>query len=119
MRGSGRDDYVWIFNEGHTAELYMNQGLPSSAWGIGTKSLFSVPGPRVGIHLADWTGDGKCDVLVQTKENGALRMWRNDYNSATKTFAFTDVGFVSGPARCSQGWGVGIFDRGLRLHDVE
>lgn len=46
-------------------------------------------------------------------------MWRNDYDSVTDTFAFTDVGIVSGAAICTEGWGVNIFDRGLILADIE
>lgn len=118
MRGTGKDDYVWVYNDGHAAELYINNGdLPH--WGIGPKTLFSVPGPRVGIHIADWNGDGRCDILTQNKATGQLTMLRNDYITSSHTSKFTNVGVVSGPARCTQGWGVGIFDLGLRLHDVE
>jgi hypothetical protein len=116
--GDGRDDYVWIYEDGHAAELYVNNNAPPT-WDIGTTALFSVPGPRNGIHLADWNGDGRCDVLVQDKTSGALTMWRNDYDASTKVWKFTNVGTVSGAASCSQGWGVGIFDLGLRLHDIE
>jgi hypothetical protein len=46
-------------------------------------------------------------------------MWKNNYDAVTDTFDFTDEGIVSGAATCTEGWGVDIFDRGMRLHDVE
>jgi hypothetical protein len=73
----------WIYNNGHTAEIYENIHA-SPEWTHGDKSLFSVPGLREGIHLVDWDGDGRCDMLVQDKATGALQMWKNEYNNGTK-----------------------------------
>jgi hypothetical protein len=87
-------------------------------WGHNLNISLSVPGPRTGIHLADWDGDGKCDVLVQNKASGALTLYRNDWQSGRDTITFTNRGVVA-ETGCNQGWGVGIFDRGMRIADIE
>ncbi|KAH7417851.1 carbohydrate esterase family 3 protein [Cadophora sp. MPI-SDFR-AT-0126] len=119
MRGSGSDDYVWIYFDGRIDEINTNFHNPPQ-WGHNTELSISVPGPRVGIHLADWTGDGKCDILVQDKASGALRMYENRYDPANPNYLpFAAPIQVSGAGTCSEGWGVGIFDRGMRLADVD
>ncbi|CZR48139.1 uncharacterized protein FPRO_12749 [Fusarium proliferatum ET1] len=117
MRGTGSDDYVWIYFDGHAAELNANIHNPP-LWGNDLKIELKVPGPRVGIHLADWTGDGKCDVLVQNEATGALTLYENTYKTGSKSVTFTNKGVVT-PATCSQGWGVSPFDRGMKLADID
>jgi hypothetical protein len=117
MRGTGSDDLVWIYDEGTPDEINTNIHSPPN-WGHDTKIKFSVPGPRVGIHLADWTGDGRCDILVQNKGTGALSLWQNNYDQATKVITFSARGVVASPD-CAEGWGPSIFDRGMRIADVE
>ncbi|KAF5604267.1 acetylxylan esterase [Fusarium subglutinans] len=117
MRGTGSDDYVWVYFDDHAAELNANIHNPP-LWGNDLKIELKVPGPRVGIHLADWTGDGKCDVLVQNEATGALTLYENTYKTGSKSITFTDKGVVT-PATCSQGWGVSPFDRGMRLADID
>ncbi|KAK8855247.1 carbohydrate esterase family 3 protein [Apiospora arundinis] len=118
MTGSGSDDYVWVWSAGDKAELYVNNHSPPN-WKEDTKTLFNIGRNRRSIHLADWDGDGKCDVLSQRKSDGALEWWRNGYDKATGRFTFEYKGFVDGSNRCNQGWGVNLFDRGLRLADID
>lgn len=117
MRGTGADDYVWIWSDGHTAEINANVHNPPW-WGNTVSISLSVPGPRVGIHLADWTGNGRCDVLVQNKATGALTLYENQWDAGKNSLTFANRGVVTG-AVCSQGWGVGIFDLGMRLADID
>jgi hypothetical protein len=116
MRGTGRDDYVWIYQDGHAAEIFANIKNPPN-WGHDVKITLSVPGPRNGIHLADWNGDGKCDVLVQNKATGAITPYINEYNAATNTLTFRQQGATR--ALCNTGWGVNPFDRGMAIVDIE
>ncbi|KAK4182717.1 hypothetical protein QBC35DRAFT_546288 [Podospora australis] len=120
MTGSGSDDYAWIYMDGHAAssDFFANIHSPPN-WGHSIKITLKVPGPREGIHLADWDGNGRCDVLVQNKATGALTLWHNNYNPSTGKLTFTNQGVKSGPASCKEGWGVGIFDRGVRLADID
>lgn len=41
------------------------------------------------------------------------------YDAAAKLLKFSNQGVKSGSASCIQGWGVGIFDRGMRIADIE
>ncbi|KAL5083333.1 hypothetical protein Trisim1_001784 [Trichoderma cf. simile WF8] len=120
MTGSGSDDYVWIYMDGHadSTDFFENVHSPPD-WGHSISITLSVPGPRVGIHLADFDGDGRCDVIVQDKATGALTLWHNDYDATAKLLKFSNQGVKSGSASCTQGWGVGIFDRGMRIADID
>lgn len=118
MRGTGSDDYVWISEEGKDGEVYANIHSPPE-WGQDVKiDLTSIAGPRVGMHLGDWNGDGRCDVLVQDKETGALRLFENQFDAVRNAISFVDRGVVTGSV-CAEGWGVSIFDRGMRLADID
>ncbi|KAG7409901.1 Multidomain esterase [Fusarium oxysporum f. sp. rapae] len=116
MRGSGSDDYVWIYQDGHAAEINVNIHSPP-AWGHNTRIELTVPGPRNGIHLADWTGDGRCDVIVQNKATGYLTVYKNQYDKGADKISFGSGTTVA--TDCNQGWGVGIFDLGMRFHDID
>ena len=117
MLNKGSDDFVWIYQDGHAAELNINIRSPPT-WNHDIKITLNVPGPRVGIHLADWNGDGKCDVLVQNKATGALTMYQNNYKQGDASVTF-GAGVSVTPGTCDQGWGVGIFDRGMAVRDIE
>ncbi|KAF4968093.1 hypothetical protein FSARC_4454 [Fusarium sarcochroum] len=117
MTGSGSDDFVWIYQDGHAAEINVNIHSPP-AWGHTTTIELKVPGPRNGIHLADWTGDGRCDVIVQNKATGDLTVFKNLYDKAANRITF-DSGTTHASSKCDQGWGVGIFDLGMRFHDID
>jgi hypothetical protein len=56
---------------------------------------------------------------VQNRANGQLTLYKNTYNKATDVVSFSNKGVVSGGMTCTQGWGVGIFDRGMRLADID
>ncbi|KAI0095848.1 hypothetical protein GGR51DRAFT_567603 [Nemania sp. FL0031] len=116
VRGTGSDDLVWIYSDGRVDEINTNiHARPN--WGHSTSITLTVPGPRVGIHLADWTGNGRCDVLVQSK-SGTLTPYENNYNATANALTFTNRDVVASTG-CTQGWGVSIFDRGMRLADID
>ncbi|KZL82214.1 carbohydrate esterase family 3 protein [Colletotrichum incanum] len=117
MRGTDSDDYVWIYADGHSNEIFANTHN-TPFWDPNYDFEIKVPGLRTGIHLADWTGNGRCDVLVQNKKTGDISSWENQWNAGTKTLRFANRGVVASPG-CSKGWGVGIFDRGMRIADME
>ncbi|XEU97574.1 hypothetical protein FSHL1_002860 [Fusarium sambucinum] len=117
MRNSGSDDLVWIYQDGRVDEINVNIHSPP-AWGHAIDFDFRVPGPRNGIHLADWTGDGKCDIIVQDKGSGALTIYENTYVTASGRMTFASNTIHAAPG-CDQGWGVGIFDLGMRIHDID
>lgn len=51
MRGLGSDDYVWIYMDGHSNEIFGNTHNPPY-WDPNIKFSISVPGPRIGIHVS-------------------------------------------------------------------
>jgi hypothetical protein len=116
MRGTGSDDYVWIYADGHSNELFANTHNPPF-WDPKYSFTLKVGAPRTLIHLADWTGNGRCDVLVQDKVTSAVRLWENQWNAGTKTLTFVDRGIVASPG-CGKP-GVAIFDRSMRIADME
>ncbi|KAI0529773.1 hypothetical protein GGR58DRAFT_526027 [Xylaria digitata] len=116
MRGTGADDLVWIYYDGRVDEINTNIHSPPN-WGHSTTITLTVPGPRTGIHLADWTGNGRCDVLVQSNA-GTLTLYENRYDASANALTFSNRGVVASTG-CTQGWGVSIFDRGMRLADID
>jgi hypothetical protein len=117
MRGTGSDDYIWIYADGHSNEIFANTHNPPF-WDPNYTFTLKVGAPRTLIHLADWTGNGRCDVLVQDKTTSAVTLWENQWNAGTKTLTFANRGVVASPG-CGKSTGVGIFDRSMRIADME
>jgi hypothetical protein len=117
MRGTGSDDYVWIYADGHSDEIFANTHNPPF-WDPNYSFTLKVGAPRTLIHLADWTGNGRCDVLVQDKVTSDVRLWENQWNAGTKTLTFVDRGIVASPG-CGKSTGVSPFDRSMRVADME
>jgi hypothetical protein len=117
MRGTGSDDYVWIYADGHSNEIFANTHNPP-LWDPNYSFTLNVGASRTLIHLADWTGNGRCDVLVQNKVTSAVTLWENQWNADTKTLTFANRGIVANPG-CGSSTGVGTFDRNLRIADME
>jgi len=117
MRGTGSDDYVWIYADGHSDEIFTNTHNPPF-WDLNYKFTLKVGVPRTLIHLANWTGNGRYDVLVQDKTTSAVTLWENQWNSATKTLTFANRGVVASPG-CGKSTGVSIFDRNMRIADMD
>lgn len=117
MRGTGSDDYVWIYQDGHSNEIFANTHNPPF-WDPNYTFTLNVGAPRTLIHLADWTGNGRCDVLVQDKVTSAVTLWENQWNEGTRTLTFANRGVVASPG-CGKSTGVSIFDRSMRIADME
>ncbi|KAB8256183.1 hypothetical protein BDV32DRAFT_161282 [Aspergillus pseudonomiae] len=116
-RGTGADDYIWISPTGR-ALLYGNVHKPPT-WVPEGPQIFDLGRDRKGIHLADFNGDGKCDVWAVNRETGAAEVWINHWNEDT-TSGFLDYrGVVTGNVKCTEGWGVGYRDIGVRMADLD
>ena len=64
---------------------------------------------RRDLHLADWDGDGDCDIIYVNPNGGNVRVWINDYpekNSWNGAFREIDSPGLS----CSEKRGIGIHD---------
>ncbi|KAJ5801621.1 uncharacterized protein N7518_003689 [Penicillium psychrosexuale] len=116
MRGTGADDYIWVSPDG-IGYLYGNIHSPP-VWSPEGPKIFETGKERKAIHLADFDGDGKCDLWLVDRATGAAEVWINNWNSKSGTMSWDKRGIVSGSAKCVQGWGVGLYDIGLRFHDI-
>ncbi|KAL4860487.1 SGNH hydrolase-type esterase domain-containing protein [Aspergillus spectabilis] len=116
MRGTGADDYVWVSATG-TGYLYGNIHSPPR-WDPEGPVIFEAGVERNRIRLADFNGDGKCDLWVVDRATGAAEVWINKWNTGSNSMSWDKRGVVTGSARCTEGWGVGINDLGVRIHDI-
>lgn len=64
-------------------------------------------------------GDGKCDFLIVDKKSSSVHMIRNNYAPETDTFAWADMGTVSGGFNCKYSYGLGHFDLAVRFADID
>ncbi|KAJ4255817.1 hypothetical protein NW757_004439 [Fusarium falciforme] len=86
MTGNGRDDYVWVLSKGEM-DFYPNGGKnfitgQESYWGPMQKAFFKPDRDldRRDLHLTDWDGDGKCDIVwVDPNNQNRVSVWRNNY----------------------------------------
>lgn len=119
MKGhaNGMVDYVWTWSTG-AMEVWANRGKgtitdsdPDGYWSY-EGTMWTPPGNmnRRDLHLADWDGDGACDVIYTDPSSGAVQVWINNYPK-TGTWTWT---YKSNPAptlSCFQTRGLGIYDR--------
>lgn len=119
----GRADYVWTF-QGGKMEIYKNRGKskiddddPEGFWDpAGT--IWEPPREmhRKDLHLADWDGDGDCDIIyVDPNNDNAIEVWLNEKPGSW------EWKHLENPApgiTCSQERGIGIHDLAVRFADL-
>jgi FG-GAP-like repeat len=66
------------------------------------------------LHIGDWNGDGRADVIGVDKKTGAMTVWLTSWNNGVFTFAKQ----TSSNHYCTQGWGVGRYDLGVQFADI-
>ncbi|KKY36967.1 hypothetical protein UCDDA912_g03061 [Diaporthe ampelina] len=121
-RSNGRQDYVWIFSNG---KMHIYEALDSFAdnppyWG-NNYVMFDLTGSRAmdrrDLHLADWDGDGACDIIYTNPDGGAVEVWMNRIKT-TGDFNWEYIGNPSPELSCDQKRGVGINDLAVRFADL-
>jgi len=130
MKGhaNGAMDYVWTLSTG-AMTIYPNAGKTSIAsgesWWSGSEAMWD-PYSTIGkdlnrrdLHLADWDGDGACDIIwTDPDNNNHVSVWLNGYKSSGSW----NWVYLANPApelSCNQKRGLGIYDSkflALNLH---
>lgn len=121
-RANGRQDYVWIWSNGMMWIWEALDEFPSEPkyWGddylmwdiTASRSM-----DRRDLHLADWDGDGACDIIYTNPDGGALEVWINQVKT-TGNLEFDYIGNPAPEVGCDQTRGIGQFDLAVRLADV-
>ncbi|KAF6820912.1 hypothetical protein CMUS01_11463 [Colletotrichum musicola] len=115
---NGMMDYVWALSRGRLT-LYPNDvpGGPEKPphWGS-PRVIFNPPEnqgrslDRRDLHLADWNGDGLCDVIYVKPDTGKVEVWINRLNKTSGDFNWRHLPDPAPTLSCNQKRGHGIFD---------
>ncbi|KAL2782461.1 hypothetical protein BJX66DRAFT_345814 [Aspergillus keveii] len=125
---NGMMDYVWILLKGDM-HLYTNQGKTTvendgpNFWGPNYK-IFD-PMSEIGrdldrrdLHLADWDGDGVCDIIWTDPSNqNRVQLWRNRYKQDGQ-FNWEHDPNPAPQLYCPETRGLGFFDRPVHFADI-
>ncbi|KAF2114469.1 SGNH hydrolase-type esterase domain-containing protein [Lophiotrema nucula] len=118
MYGRGRDDFMYIFGDGTgKIDLFENTGV-ANKWNV-HNTILTTGRDRKSVHFGDWNGDGLCDVIALDKHTGNADIWFNNYKAGNAVPTFTYQGGAITGSKCTQGWGVGVFDIGARFADLD
>ena len=61
----------------------------------------------------------QCDLWAVNRDTGEAEIWLNKWSDNAQGDYFQYKGVLTGNARCTQGWGVGLDDLGLRFADLK
>ncbi|KAK4222286.1 SGNH hydrolase-type esterase domain-containing protein [Podospora fimiseda] len=133
-RTSDAMDYVWVHSTGYL-HIYESFGgsFPSSSpyWGPNyvfwrATNFLGKEVDRRDIHLADWDGDGLCDIIYVNPDTGTMDgLWINKYKTVRdlrKTENWqrvTNAGPQGNNNACPERRGVHINDIAVRFADID
>ncbi|KAF5671674.1 carbohydrate esterase family 3 [Fusarium heterosporum] len=121
MTGSGFDDYIWISAFGQV-NIFPNKNqkenfdwYKTNAWG--TVQKYETGFSRRALHIGDWDGDGKADIIGVDRASGMLTVWYTKWDG--KTFTFRKEVQTATSGRCTLGWGVLYHDTAHHFADLD
>ncbi|KAH7320726.1 hypothetical protein B0I35DRAFT_500940 [Stachybotrys elegans] len=121
----GREDYVWTWSNGRM-ELFINRGKksisdsdPGGFWDPSAGTIWTPPRDmdRRDLHLADWDGDGDCDIIHVNPNGGGVEVFLNEYPQKG-SWQWTHLTDPAPGLSCSQKRGLGIYDLAVRFADL-
>jgi hypothetical protein len=127
---NGAMDYVWVHSTSYMI-LYESFGgaFPPQPpyWGPhyqiwSASDFYGSEIDRRDLHLADWEGDGLCDIIYVNSDNGEMDVWLNQYQKGgdiTKWTHVTDTGPRGTLTPCPEKRGIGIYDLAVRFADID
>ncbi|KAJ3548060.1 hypothetical protein NM208_g1190 [Fusarium decemcellulare] len=116
INGDGCDDWM---------EMWANRGKgtitesdPDGYWNY-KGTIWTPPQEmdRRDLHLADWDGDGACDIIYANPKGGAVQVWINNYPKTGK-WDWTHQDNPAPALSCSQTRGLGLYDLAVRFADI-
>lgn len=120
MTGNGVDDYIWIDWDGNLV-IFVNRNSPPDTSKYPNGEAWDDKGVQLStgldikaLHIGDWNGDGKADVIGVNKKTGELTVWLTSYENGS--FSFNKI--TSGGTYCTNGWGVGRYDIAAHFADI-
>lgn len=124
MTNNGVDDYVWISPEG-LVTIFRNKNSATSTdgyvkgpWHPGIDAV-DTKMDRRGLHIGDWDGDGRADIIFAHRDTGALTVWLNEWDGTN--FNFKKEGrVIPNSAKCTTnlGWGLLYTDHAAHFADI-
>lgn len=73
---------------------------------------------RKGLHLGDWDGDGKADIICVNKHTGELSIWFTKFTAGVGFEYAASPTVIPNSAKCRKGWGVGLYDVAARFANI-
>ncbi|KAH8895341.1 hypothetical protein GQ53DRAFT_855657 [Thozetella sp. PMI_491] len=121
----GSKDYVWTWSTGKM-ELFINRGKKQISdsdadgyWDPSPGVIWTPPRDmhRRDIHLADWDGDGDCDIIYVNPDTNAIEVYLNEYPQRGR-WEWTYIGNPAPGLSCPYKKGLGIDDLAVRFADL-
>jgi hypothetical protein len=123
MRGRGIDDYLWIDSTG-VVNFYPNLNSRSDTtkyagsqipWGPARNNILQTGLHRRALHVADWDGDGKDDIIGYNNNDFTITVWKNNWDGSNFNFARQSV---NGGPYCREKRGLGYNDQPVHFADI-
>ncbi|KAK1622921.1 hypothetical protein BDP81DRAFT_440486 [Colletotrichum phormii] len=70
---------------------------------------------RRALHVGDWDGNGKADIIGVNRRTGALTVWFSNWDGTNFNW---DKQVLANTDKCNQGLGRGYFDHGAYFADI-
>lgn len=90
-------------------------GSGKPLWGAGMHSVLETGMSRRALHIADWDGDGRADVIGVNNDDFSVTVWKNNWNG--NSFDFQRQQIEGGPF-CTIKRGLGYDDQSVHVVDI-
>ncbi|KAL1599455.1 Glucan endo-1,3-alpha-glucosidase agn1 [Paraconiothyrium brasiliense] len=118
MTGSGTDDMIYIW-EGGMIDVWFRGGTDDSPTWTSHGRIANLAVDRKFMHVIDWDGDGRCDIMHVDKSTGDVTWWQNyQLQADIRPHIGAPLSAVTG-GRCPQTFSPGLTDLAVRFGDLD